>query len=187
MEALIIYCGDRYGVNAIGIAVKIALVPRHGTIATSKYEYGALSVSTVLNAVEEGLVNDVTWTLHGLAVIWGTPAAGVNVDIMEAIVERRSFVSVRYRAGEDAHACYLRFIGETDTTNIVLRSSDLAGATGAVAVICKDRFGERCMIVKVVGMLGILWGMRRDSSRKQGEDIQNCRQGPCFRSRGRRR
>lgn len=160
MEALVVYGRDRDGVNAVGIAVKIALVTGQRAIATGEYEYGALSVSTILYAVEECLVNDVTWSLHGLAVIWGAPAAGINVDIMEAIVECCSFVGVRDWAGEDAHACYLCFVGETNAADVVLRSCDLAGAAGTVTVICKDWFREGSVIVKVVGILGVLKGMK---------------------------
>lgn len=160
MEALVIYGRDGDGVDAVGIAIKIALVARHCAIATGKYENGAFSLPAVLYAVKEGLVDDVAWGFHGLAVIWGTPAAGVDVDIMEAIVECCGFVNVRDWTGENADACYLGFIGEADTADVVLCSSDLSGAAGAVAVIGKHRFWEGCVIVEIVGMLGVLGGMR---------------------------
>lgn len=156
MEALVIYGRNGDGVDTVGIAVKVALVTGHGAIATGEDEYGPFSVSSVLYAVEEGLVNDVAWTFHGLAVIWGPPTAGVNVDILEAVVECRGLVNVGDWARENAHACYLCFIGKADTADVILRSRDLAGAAGAVAVIGKDGFREGSVIVEVVGMLGVL-------------------------------
>ena len=166
MQTLVVYGGNRDGVNAVGIAIKIALVTGHGAIATGEYEYGTFSVPAVLYAVEEGLVNNVAWTFHGLAVIRGAPTAGVNVDIMEAVVERCGFINVRDWTGENAHACYLCLIGEADTADVILGSRDLAGAAGTVAVIGKDRFWEGRVIVEVVGVLGVLGGMRSDSDAK---------------------
>lgn len=156
MEALVVYGRNRDGVDAVRVTIKIALVTRHGAIATGEYEYGAFAVSAILYAVEEGLVNYVAWAFHGLAVIWGAPATGVNVDIMEAVVECCGFINIRDWTGEDAHACQLCIIGEANAADVILRSCDLSGTAGAVAVVGKDRFWEGCMIVEVVGMLGVL-------------------------------
>lgn len=160
MEALVVYRRHRDGVDAIGIAVKIALIAGQSAIATGKYEYGASAVSTILYAVNQGLVNDVAWSLHRFAVVWGSPTARINVDMMKTIVERRSFVDVRDGTGENAHACHLCFIGEADTADVVLGSCDLTGTASAMAIIGKDGFGERSVIVEVIGMLGVLGGMR---------------------------
>lgn len=126
-------------------------------------------MSAILYAVEKGLVNDVAWSFHGLAVIWGTPAAGVNVDIMKAVIKCCDFVNIRDWTGEDAHASHLCFIGEADAADVILHSCDLSGAAGAVVVVGKDRFWERSVIVEVVGMLGVLGAMRSDSSAKGRE------------------
>lgn len=156
MKALVVYGRDSYGVDAVGIAVKITLITGQRAISTGEYEYGALSMSSVLDTIEEGLVNDVIWSVHGLAIIRGPPAAGVNVDIREAIVECCSFVCVRDWAREDAHACYLCFISEADAADVVLRSCDLAGAAGTMTVVCKEWFRKGCVAVKVVGMFSVL-------------------------------
>ena len=97
-------------------------------------------MSTILHAVNESFVNNVAWTLHGLAVIGGSPTTRINVDIVEAIVECCGFIYICDWAGEDAHACDLCLIGEADTTDVVLRSSDLTGTSSAVAVISEDGF-----------------------------------------------
>lgn len=156
MEALVIYGRNGDGVDTVGIAVKIALVIGHGAIAAGEDEYGPFAVSSVLYAVEEGPVNDVAWTFHGLAVIRGAPTAGEDVDILEAVVECRCLVNIGDWAGENAHACHLCFVGKADTADVILRSRDLAGAAGAVAVVGKDGLGEGRVIVEVVGMLGVL-------------------------------
>jgi hypothetical protein len=156
MQTLVVYSGNRDGVNAVGITIKIALVTGRGAIATGEHEYGTFSVPAILYAVEEGLVNDVAWTFHGLAVVRGAPTAGVNVDIMEAVVEGCGFINVRDWTGENAHACYLCFIGEADTADVIFGSRDLAGAAGAVAVVGKARSGKGRVIVEVVGVLGVL-------------------------------
>lgn len=94
MEAFEIDCRDCDGKNAVGVAVKVALVSKRGAIATGKDENRSLVVTAILNTIQYRALNKIARALHGLAVIRRTPGAAVDGRILVVKVECGGLVDV---------------------------------------------------------------------------------------------
>jgi hypothetical protein len=53
------------GIDAIGVTVEVALVPTCSTIARGEDEDGALPLPPVIDTIDDGLLDEITRTLHG--------------------------------------------------------------------------------------------------------------------------
>ena len=141
MEALVVHGRYSYRIDAIRIAVEVALVPVRSTISTSKDEDRTFPSTAIVDAVYNSLLDQIVRSFHGLSVVWRPPAAAVDRNVLESVIESSCFVDVCYRAREDADACNLRIIGDANSTYVVLLGSDLSSASGTVMII--EVFGCR--------------------------------------------
>ena len=86
MKALVVERGDRDRVYAVRVTVEIALVPITTSISAGKDEDRAQTLPPVLHAVNDRLLNEIPWRLHGSSVIWGPPTAREDRRVLVAEV-----------------------------------------------------------------------------------------------------
>lgn len=146
--------GDRH--EAIGVAVKVALIVDGSSIAAGKDKDAALASSALLHAVEHGLDDESTGCLHRTTVVGWTPGARVDVVRLVAVVERRGLVGIGDGSGEDADTGDTGLVGDSYAANVVLGRCDFAGASSSVLVVGEARFGESGVVVVVPRSLGVL-------------------------------
>lgn len=96
VESFVVDGRNRYRIYAVRVAIKVALVTVRSAVPTRKHEDGAFPTSPIVDTIDDCFFNQVIGTLHGLAVIRGTPAAAVNRNVLKAIVECSSFIHVGY-------------------------------------------------------------------------------------------
>ena len=94
------------GIDAIGVTVEIALVPTGSTIPRGEDEDRALPLPPIVDAIDNGLLDEISRPLHGQTIVWWTPAATIDGNVLETIVKSRSFVNVGNRTGKNAHASH---------------------------------------------------------------------------------
>jgi hypothetical protein len=150
MQPLVINRRDRHRVDAVCVPVEIALIAMRCTVSAGKDVDGAFPIPPIGNAVDHRLLNEIARAFHGLSVVRRAPRTGVNRDVLEAVVEGRGLVDVRYGPGKDTHSRYFGIVGEPDTARIVLGSSNLARTAGAVVVVVELRCRKLFVIVEVV-------------------------------------
>jgi len=74
----VVYSGNCYGIYAVRVAIKVALIAVCSAVPTGKHEDGAFSTSPIVDTIDDSFLNQIVGTFHGLAVIGGTPAAAVD-------------------------------------------------------------------------------------------------------------
>lgn len=156
MKALVVDCRNCHGINTISVAVEVALIPVRSTIATGKYKDRALSASSVVNAVNNSLVNEISRTLHRPSIVWRTPTAAVNGNILEPIIESSRFINVGNGAGKNTNTRNLGFISYANAASIIFSSCYLAGASCAMVVVKVFGCWQGFMIIEVVRVVRIL-------------------------------
>ncbi len=87
------------------------------------------------------LLDQIVRSFHGLSIVWRPPAAAVDRNVLESVIESSRFVDICYRTRENANACNLRIVGDANSTYIILLGSDLSSASGTVMII--EVFGSR--------------------------------------------
>ena len=144
MEAFKINCGNCDGINAIRVAVKIALVTMCSTIATGKDEKGSPAIATILDTIQYSTLDEITWALHGPAVIRRTPGTAINRGIVVLVVESGSLIDVCDGPRKDADACDFRVVCNAHAADIIFHGADLASTACPVVVIgklwCRELF-----------------------------------------------
>lgn len=85
---------DRDGVATVGISVKVAVVAIPASVSCGKHKNTALTTSSVCDTVDEGLEQDPVGTIHRFAVITGTPAARVDLCLVESVVDGLSLLHI---------------------------------------------------------------------------------------------
>jgi hypothetical protein len=156
MKTFVIDRGDSNRVDAVRISVKVALITARSAIAASKYEDRTLSTPPVVDTVDDGFLDEKTWTFHRLAVIRRSPATAVDGNILKTIVESRCLVYIRYRARKNANTCDLGLISYTYATGSVLPSSDLPSTASSVMIVEFFRCRETLVVIKIIRVICIL-------------------------------
>ena len=75
-------------------AIEVALISVVSAIATSENINRTLPTTTVIDSVDESLLNKIIWPFHRLAIIRRAPTATVDRNVLEAIIEGGRFISV---------------------------------------------------------------------------------------------
>lgn len=150
MESLVVDCSDRDRIYAISIPVKIALVAVRGAVATRKDENRSLPIATILDAVQHRALDKIARSLHGLAVIGRAPRTAIYGRVHVVVIERGGLIDVRDGAGEDTDAGDFGVVCDTDTTDVIFDSADLASTAGAVVVIGELWVGECFVVVEII-------------------------------------
>ena len=148
MEAFKINCGNCDGINAIRVAVEIALVTMCSTIATGKDINGSPAITTVLDTIQYCTLDEIAWAFHGPSVIWRTPGTAINGSIVVLVVECGGLIDVGDRPREDADACDFRSVCDAHAADVILHRANLASTTRPVVVIGK--LGCRKVLVVIV-------------------------------------
>lgn len=94
MEAFKINCGDCDGINAIRVAIEIALVTMRSTVATGKDENGPPATTTILDTIQYCALDQIAWAFHGPAIIRRPPGTAINRCIVVLEVECGGLVEV---------------------------------------------------------------------------------------------
>lgn len=150
MEAFEIDCGDCNGINAICVAVEIALVTMSSTIAAGKDEQGTLAITTILDTIQYSTLDEVAWALHGPAVIWRTPGAAIYGGIVVLVVECGGLIYVCDGPREDADTCDFGIVCDAHATDVIFHCTDLASTACPVVVIGKLWCRELFMVIVVM-------------------------------------
>ena len=107
MLPLVVDGSNSHGIDAIGVTVEVALVSTRSTITRGEDEDEAFSLPPIVDPIDNGLLDEITRTLHGQPIVWWAPAATVDGNVVETIVEGCSFVDVGDRTRKDAYAGHL--------------------------------------------------------------------------------
>lgn len=94
VKTFIVYSRDRHRIYTIRISVEVALIAVRSTISTRKHEDGSFATAPVVDAIDNSLFNETGGTFHGHAVIRRAPAATVDGDILEAVVQGSGLVNI---------------------------------------------------------------------------------------------
>jgi hypothetical protein len=148
MEAFKINCGNCDGINAIRVAVEIALVTMRSTIATGKDINGPPAITTILDTVQYCTLDEIAWALHGPSVIRRAPGTAINGSIVVLVVECGGLIDVGDSPREDADACDFRSVCDAHAADVVLHRANLASTARPVVVIRK--LGCRKILVVIV-------------------------------------
>ena len=148
-----VYCADCDAIYAVGIAIKVAVVAAGRPVAGCEYEYGAFALATVIDSLEDCLLDQDPRSLHCSSVIGGAPATRINLIFLVGIVESNCFIGIGYLSGKDPDSGNLAIVCHTDTADVIPHSSDLSGASGSVPVIRQTGSGLRRVIVEIVRAL----------------------------------
>jgi len=143
-------------VDAVGVAVKVAVIVLGGSVTTSEYVDGAEPAATVLDGVQHGPPDNDAGGVHALAVVGGAPRARVNQVVLKVVVHGDRLVGVRYRLTKDSQTSDLGVVGHTDAAHVVLDGGDLSGTAGAVAIVGQPRLGLVDLVVEVVRAGGVV-------------------------------
>lgn len=109
---LVVHVDSTHGdaVDAVGVAVEIAVVVARSAVASREDVDGALAPTALLNSSHHGLLNEYARRLHGPAVIWRTPRARVDVVLLHFVVDCQGFVEVCNLSRKDAHTRDFRIV-----------------------------------------------------------------------------
>lgn len=150
MEAFVVDCGNCDGINAIRVAVEIALVTMRSTIATGKDENGPLAITTILNTIQYCTLDEIAWGFHGPAVIRRTPGTAINRCIVVREVECGGLINVRDGPGEDADTCDFGIVCNSHAADVIFHCANLASTPRPVVVIGKLRCGKVLVVVVIM-------------------------------------
>jgi hypothetical protein len=156
VEAFEINGGNCNGINAIRVAVEIALVTMCSTIATGKDEKGPLALTTILDTIQYSTLDEIAWALHGPAIIRRTPGTAINRGIVVLVVECGGLIDVCDGPGEDADACDFGIVCDAHAANVIFHCADLASTACAVVVIGKLWCGELFVVIVIMRAVGPL-------------------------------
>jgi hypothetical protein len=144
VETFEINCGNCNGINAIGVAVEIALVTMCSAVATGKDEQGTLAITTVLDTIQYSTLDEVAWALHGPAVIRRAPGTAIYRGIVVLVVECGGLIYVCDGPGEDADTCDFGIVCDAHAADVIFHCTDLASTACPVVVIgklwCRELF-----------------------------------------------
>lgn len=121
-----------------------------GSITAGEYEYGAFAISSIQNTIDNGLLNYISWTLHGFSVIGWTPATAIDRRVLISVVECCSLVYIGYCTREDTKTSNFRLVGNSYTTKIVFLGSNLSSTAGPVMVVEKHRSGQIDVVIEII-------------------------------------
>lgn len=161
MEAFEINCGNCDGINAIRVAVEIALVTMCSTIATGKDEKGSSATTTILDTIQYSTLDEITWALHGPAVIRRTPRTTINRGIVVLVIECGGLIDVRDGPGEDADACDFGIVCDAHAADVIFHCADLASTACPVVVIGKLWCRELFVVIVIMRAVSPLPSRKR--------------------------
>jgi hypothetical protein len=150
MEAFEIDGGNCDGINAIRVAVEIALVTMRSTIATGKDENGPPAITTILNTIQYCTLDEIAWGFHRSAIIWRTPGTAINRCIVVLEVESGGLIDVRDGPREDADACDFGIVCDSHAADVIFHCTNLASTARPVVVIGKLRCGEVLVVIVIM-------------------------------------
>lgn len=156
MQSFVINCRNGDRVDAIGVSVEIALILEVPAIATGEYKYGSLSVASFIDAIDDSLSNKIAGSLHPPTVIPRPPTTTVQRNLLETIVESRSFVGISDLATEHANSCSFGIIRNSYTTDVVSLCDYLTCASSPMIVVIGYGTGKGVMFVEIIRVLGVL-------------------------------
>lgn len=143
-------------VYAVRIPIIITLILAVTPIATRKDEHRPLPVPSIVDPVNHCLPNEIVRSLHRHAVVPGAPAAAVDRDVLEAVVERGGFVDGGDGAAEDAHCGGFGLVGDPHTACVVSPRDDLTCASRPVVVERCNRARQGDVVIEIIRILCIL-------------------------------
>ena len=120
------------------------------SISTGEDKYRALASTSVVDSVDDSLLDQIIWTFHGHTIVRRSPAAAVDRYVLEAIIQRSCFIGVCYRTGKNADSGHFGLVGNADATDSILLSSDLTRTARPMVVIEILWRWEVFMVVKIV-------------------------------------
>jgi hypothetical protein len=167
VEAFEINCGNCDGINAVRVAVEIALVTMSSTIATGKNEKGPPAITTVLDTIQYSTLDEIAWALHGPAVIRRTPGTAINRGIVVLVVECGGLVDVCDGPGEDADACDFGIVCNAHAANVIFHCPNLASTTCPVVVIGKFWCRELFVVIVVMRTVSPLPNRKKSYTQAQ--------------------
>jgi hypothetical protein len=141
---------DCDGVDAIRESVEVTLITRPGTVAAGEDVDGTLAAASIVDAIHESLLYQVSWTFHRPSVISGTPAATVYRGILECVVEGSGFVDIGYGARENPNSRDLGVVSNSNTAHIVLSGSDLACTPCAMCILRQNRCRQVDVVIEII-------------------------------------
>src|SRR5690242_18238628 len=149
---LVVHVNSAYcdAVDAIRVAVKVAVVIARCTVACRKDVDGALAATSLLYSCHHGFLDQNSWCLHRLAIVWRAPRAGVDVVLLHFIVDSQRFVHIGNLSRKDAYTRYFCIVCQTNSTDVVLPGCNLSSASRAVSVIGELWCWEVFVIVEIV-------------------------------------
>jgi len=150
MEAFKINCGNCDGINAIRIAVEIALVTMRRTIATGKDENGSPPITTILDTIQYCTLDEIAWGLHRPAVIRWTPGTAINRGIVVLVVECGGLIDVCDGPRKDANAGDFGIVCDAHAADVIFHCADLASTARPVVVIRKLGCRELFVVIVVI-------------------------------------
>ena len=86
-------CANCYRVDTIRVTVEIALVFMPSTVTARENEYRPFSISPIVDAFCEGFPDKITGSAHSLAIVFRSPAAAIDANLVVTIIERRGLVN----------------------------------------------------------------------------------------------
>lgn len=161
MQAFEINCSNCDGINAIRVAIEIALVTMCSTIAAGKDENGSPAITTILDTIQYSTLDEIAWALHGHAVIRRTPGTAINRGIVVLVVERGGLIDVCDGPGEDADACDFGIVCNTHAANVIFHCANLASTACPVVVIGKLWCREIFVVIVIMRAVSPLQSQKR--------------------------
>jgi len=125
---------DRDGVSTVGVAVKVTVVIVPSAVSGGKHIYTSFASTSVIDAINKCIQHHSCGTIHGLAIVRGTPTARVNLGFVESIVQGFCLLDIRDWFRENTNSCHLGIPCNTDSTEVVPGRCNLSCTSSSVKV-----------------------------------------------------
>lgn len=163
MKPLPVHRTDRQAKDRVGIPIKVALIVQSTSVPSCKYEDASFAPSSPLDPIDHGLQDQTFRSVHGFPIVRWTPGTGIDVVLLELVVERRGLVGIRDRSREDPDPRDLGTVSDAYSADVVGDRGYFSGTTGPVLVIGETRAGQGIVVVEIVGTFCKLSGDRSDA------------------------
>lgn len=141
---------DRDGVATVGISIKVAVVAIPASVSCSKHKDAALAASPIRDTVDEGIEQDLVGSFHGDTVVLGTPAARVDLRLVESIVDRLGLLNIGDLSRQDTNSRHFGVPCHAHTAEVVPGRCNLSCTACSVVVVPQSWQGKSARVVEIM-------------------------------------
>ncbi len=90
------------GVQAVRITIVVTIIFEEPAISSSKNENRAKPLATFFDSINNSVGDQLIWSLDVPTVVFGAPGARIDMILLVAVIDSKSFVNIGHRGAQNS-------------------------------------------------------------------------------------